>query len=90
MEESDTAETDTDIGWINQLKDYFNVCEEDGKNVKVLCQLCKPKKVTLSTSRISPANLIKHVEVHNIIVYFTVKCIVYCSVQSVLQYICIC
>jgi hypothetical protein len=53
----------SDIPWIDYMKEYFKITEVDGKNVKVICQQCLPKKVILSTSKISPANLIKHIEV---------------------------
>ena len=56
-------ETGNEIGWVHQLEKYFKITENDGKNVKVLCLQCLPKKVYLSTSKISPANLLKHVEV---------------------------
>lgn len=49
--------------WKDHLKDYFEIIEDVGKNVKTECVLCRPKKTVLSTSKISPANLLKHVEV---------------------------
>ena len=49
------------VCWKDQLKDYFEIMEEVGKNVKTECVICRPKKTVLSPSKISPANLLKHV-----------------------------
>ena len=59
----ESSEMSKEIVWLSQLKDYFKLVEEDGKNVIVMCLRCLPKKKTLSTSRLSPANLLKHIEV---------------------------
>ena len=63
MANLDSKDKPSGICWQDQLKDYFEIIEEVGKNVKTECVLCRPKKTVLSTSKISPANLLKHVEV---------------------------
>jgi hypothetical protein len=65
-DEKELDSTDNEVGqvaWMEQLKEYFNVVKEEGKNVRVQCKRCLPKQTILSTSKISPANLLKHVEV---------------------------
>ena len=52
-----------EIAWIEHFKEFFSVVEVDEKNVRLQCSSCLPMKCVLSTSKISPANLIKHVEV---------------------------
>jgi hypothetical protein len=64
VKESDVSEKPSEIPWLEQLKDYFKVVNEKGKNVSVDVPIrCLPKKTQLSTSKISPANLMKHVKV---------------------------
>jgi len=53
-----------DCNWYAGLKDVFDVVEVvDVKNVKVACKKCLPAKVTLSSSKTSAANLLKHIQV---------------------------
>ena len=51
------------ISWYEGLKEFFDIVEDDGKNVKVSCKKCLPQKTVLSTSKSSASNLLKHVKV---------------------------
>ena len=69
------VEPESDIFWQTQLREYFEVVEEDGKNVIVKCKQCLPVKKILSTARNSPANLLKHVEVSTHAQIISARCI---------------
>jgi len=45
------------------LKEYFEVVDENGKNIKLKCKHCLPANKILSAAKCTPANLFKHVEV---------------------------
>lgn len=49
--------------WEAVLKDFFEVIEDMGKNVKVKCKQCLPAVKILSAAKSTPSNLYKHVEV---------------------------
>ena len=57
------SQSQKEICWQDQLKEFFEVIEEDGKNVKVRCRQCLPANKVLSAAKSTPANLFKHVEV---------------------------
>lgn len=45
-DEKELDSTDNEVGqvaWMEQLKEYFNVVKEEGKNVRVQCKRCLPK-----------------------------------------------
>lgn len=74
-DENELDSTDNEVGqvaWMEQLKEYFSVVKEEGKNVRVQCKRCLPKQTILSTSKISPANLLKHVEVRFFLMFINI------------------
>jgi len=57
------AQSEKESCWQNQLKEYFEVVDEHGNNVKLKCKQCLPANKILSAAKCTPANLFKHVEV---------------------------
>ena len=62
------TQSENPMSWEMLLKDFFEVVEEHGKNVKVKCKQCLPAIKILSTAKSTPANLYKHVEVSTLFV----------------------
>jgi hypothetical protein len=62
VKKSDVSEKPSEISWLEQLKDYFKVVSEKGKNVGIDVPMMPSKENAISASKISPANLMKHIK----------------------------
>jgi len=62
-EENEENDIGKDCSWYAGLREFFEIVQDEGKNVKVCCRKCLPHKTVLSSSKQSAANLMKHMEV---------------------------
>ena len=61
IDESDTSSSNSNP-W-PYLAEYFKFKSQEGKSLKFVCQLCKPKTSEISAYASSSSNLRKHIKV---------------------------